>query len=347
MENESHKGRSTQETKMKPGPKNSITDIPGLKVGNSEDLQIKTGVSVLVADRPFTAAVHVMGGAPGTRETDLLAPDKLVQAVDAIVLSGGSAFGLDAASGVADSLLRAGRGFAVESVRVPIVPGAILFDLLNGGKKERDKNPYKQLGHRALEFAADDFNIGSVGAGTGALAGKLKGGLGTASAVTEGGYLVGALVAVNSFGSVVQPGHANFWAASFEMESEFGGLGLASEFNPSKEQALAGLSSHTNTNTTIAIVATDAKLSQAQATRLAVTAHDGMARSIVPSHTVYDGDLVFAAATGEKEIEDSGLDFLNLGHAAATCLARAVARGVYNAESQIDDLMPTWIDEFG
>ena len=332
---------------MKPGPTNSITDIPGLKVGNSEDWQIKTGVSVLVGDQPFTAGVHVMGGAPGTRETDLLAPDRLVQEVDALVLSGGSVFGLDAASGVADGLLEMGRGFAVATARVPIVPGAILFDLLNGGEKGWDQNPYKQLGLRALESAAIDFKIGTAGAGAGALAGDLKGGLGSASAATDGSFLVGALVAVNSFGSAVQQGYPNFWASPFEMGDEFGGLGSASNLDPFEEPVFDGLFSRQNTNTTIAIVATDVKLSQAQATRLAVAAHDGMARAIVPSHTIYDGDLVFAVATGEKPMSEPGLDFLQLGHAAANCLARAIARGVYHASSNPDDLLPAWGGKFG
>ena len=170
---------------MKPGVRNLITDVAGLRVGNAEDHQVKTGATVLVGDAPFTAAVHVMGGAPGTRETDLLAPDKLVQQVDALVLSGGSAFGLDAASGVADALRDIDRGFQVGDQRVPIVPGAILFDLLNGGDKVWDPNPYKGLGRAALGNASVDFSLGSFGAGTGATVDGLKGGLGSASLVLD------------------------------------------------------------------------------------------------------------------------------------------------------------------
>jgi len=163
---------------MKTGPRNLITDVEGLLVGNAEDDLLRSGVTVLTADRPFTAAVHVMGGAPGTRETDLLAPDRLIGAVDALVLSGGSAFGLDAASGVAAGLRAKGRGFAVGDQRVPIVPGAILFDLLNGGRKDWQDNPYPALGRMALDRAEAAFALGTAGAGRGALCRGLKGGLG-------------------------------------------------------------------------------------------------------------------------------------------------------------------------
>ena len=186
--------------KMKPGPRNRITDVAGIRVGNAESERIKTGVTVLTADRPFVAGVHVMGGAPGTRETELLAPDRLVQEVNAIVLSGGSAFGLDAASGVADSLRSQGRGFAAGDARVPIVPAAILFDLLNGGDKQWSDNPYKKLGNQAFQVASEDFKLGTAGAGYGATSGILKGGLGSASAELKQGCTVGALAAVNSAG---------------------------------------------------------------------------------------------------------------------------------------------------
>ncbi|MEC8573624.1 MAG: P1 family peptidase, partial [Pseudomonadota bacterium] len=187
---------------MKPGPLNLITDVPGLKVGNAQDRKLKSGTTVLTANQPFTAGVHVMGGAPGTRETDLLAPDKSVAQIDALVLSGGSAFGLDACSGVVAGLRDDGRGFAVGPARVPIVPGAILFDLLNGGDKSWQHNPYAALGRAAYDAAAVEFDLGSVGAGAGALASRVKGGLGSASFVLPGGVTVGALVAANPLGSV-------------------------------------------------------------------------------------------------------------------------------------------------
>lgn len=328
---------------MRPGPRNAITDIPGLKVGNASDDTLKSGSTVLVGDAPFVAGVHVMGGAPGTRETDLLAPDKTVQEVDALVLSGGSAFGLDAASGVADGLRALGRGFQVGDQYVPIVPGAILFDLINGGDKGWTDNPYKALGRAALDTAAADFDLGSVGAGTGALTSEIKGGLGSASLVLENGVTVGALVAVNPVGSVTGP-DGQFWASPWEAGDEFGGRGPVTGFDPSVTPVTKLTP---RTATTIAIVATDAALTQAQATRVATAAHDGMARAIHPSHTPLDGDLVFAAATGARTLEEPDIDMMMIGHAAATCLARAIARGVYHAAPAPGDLLPTWVDRFG
>jgi L-aminopeptidase/D-esterase-like protein len=330
---------------VKPGPRNLITDVAGLRVGNAQNNRLKSGATVLLGDAPFVAGVHVMGGAPGTRETDLLAPDKLVQEVDALVLSGGSAFGLDAASGVVDGLRKQGRGFAVGAALVPIVPGAILFDLLNGGDKEWRENPYKALGEAALDDASVDFDLGTTGAGTGATALDLKGGLGSASFMLDNGMTVGALVAANSVGSVIQQGQKNFWAAPYEIGDEFGGHGTAM-IDPTREpDTYVGLSE--GANTTIAIIATDAALNQAQATRLATAAHDGMARAVFPSHTPIDGDLIFAAATGEKPLDDPLKDTLLLGHAAAQCLARAIARAVYHASSAKGDILPTWQDKFG
>jgi len=324
---------------MGPGPRNLITDVAGLSVGNASDGRLKSGATVLVGERPFTAAVSVMGGAPGTRETDLLAPDRLVQEVDALVLSGGSAFGLDAASGVADALREAGRGFDVGGQRVPIVPGAILFDLTNGGDKSWRENPYKALGRTALANAGPCFDIGSVGAGTGATTRNWKGGLGSASAVLEGGLTVGALVAVNALGSVTLGDGPQFWAAPWELEGEFGGLGLPSPLPP---QDVEGPGKRLGEATTIAIVATDARLTQAEAMRLATAAQDGMARAIVPSHTLFDGDLVFAAATGAQPLAEGGADLYRLGHAAACCLARAIARAIHAARPAPGDRQPSW-----
>lgn len=329
---------------MTPGPRNLITDVPGLSVGNAHDASLRSGVTVLTAERPFTAAVHVMGGAPGTRETDLLAPDKLVQEVDALVLSGGSAFGLDAASGVAEGLRALGRGFAVGDIRVPIVPGAILFDLLNGGAKGWGVNPYGALGRAALAAAGAEFAIGSAGAGYGAMTGWLKGGLGSASAVLESGVTVGALVAVNALGSASVGEGAQFWAAPWEIGDEFGGLGPAPSYPATAEPKPV---KRMGEATTIAIVATDAALSQAQAQRMAIAAHDGMARALVPSHTPLDGDLVFAAATGARPLTDPLAETFALGHAAAACLARAIARAIYCASPLPGDLQPAWASRFG
>jgi L-aminopeptidase/D-esterase-like protein len=303
---------------------NLITDIAGLNVGCAHDATLKSGVTVLTADAPFTCGVHVMGGAPGTRETDLLAPDKTVQAVDAIVLSGGSAFGLDAASGVADMLRSEGRGFKVGNVTVPIVPAAILFDLLNGGDKNWQVNPYNQLGVKAYLERGASFKLGTSGAGFGATTANLKGGLGSASMQLPGGVIVGALVAVNAIGSATVGDGPHFWAAPFEENGEFGNLGPSPTY-PTGRPATKGHGQ----NTTIGIIATNAKLTQAQCTRLATAAHDGIARAMVPSHTPMDGDLIFAGSHGDQECDD----LIYLGYAAATCMARAIARGVYEARS--------------
>lgn len=324
---------------MIPGTRNLITDVSGLMVGNAQDQILKSGTTVLTSDAPFTASVHVMGGAPGTRETDLLAPDKSVAAVDALVLSGGSAFGLDACSGVVDGLRAAGRGFRIGEARIPLVPGAILFDLLNGGAKAWENNPYRALGKAALEAASENFSLGSVGAGTGALTAMVKGGLGSASLVLSDGSTVGALVASNPVGAVTTPGDRHFFAAPFEIEDEFGGLGvdpasgLGRTLESRKTQAMS-----IRANTTIAIIATDATLTKAECQRVAVAAHDGIGRATVPAHMPQDGDLVFALSTDAGAPGNPGL----IGHAAAICLARAIARAAYEATPEPNDLLPCW-----
>ncbi|MFC6688280.1 P1 family peptidase [Jhaorihella thermophila] len=335
---------------MTPGPKNLITDIAGLRVGNAQDAKLKSGVTVLTADQPFTASVHVMGGAPGTRETDLLAPDKSVAQVDALVLSGGSAYGLDACSGVMDALRARGRGFRVGPAIVPIVPGAILFDLLNGGDKDWDENPYRALGRAAFEAAAPDFDLGTAGAGTGALTAMHKGGLGSASLVLGDGTTVGALVAANPMGSVTTAGGRHFWAAPFEIGDEFGGFGadpsggLGRDLQSRRMQTMLDMMEE-RVNTTIAIVATDAALTKAQCQRMAIAAHDGIARAIVPSHSPFDGDLVFAASAGARPLADPDRELGEIGHAAALCLARAIARAVYLARPEPGDTLPTWAQD--
>ncbi|QHQ36368.1 P1 family peptidase [Algicella marina] len=329
---------------MQPGARNLITDVEGLRVGNAEDDVLKSGVTCLVADAPFTAAVDIRGGAPGTRDIALLAPDKTVPAVDALVLSGGSAFGLDAPSGVMDGLRADGRGFAVGPAKVPIVPGAIIFDLLNGGRKDWQANPYAALGRQAYRAAGGDFALGTAGAGTGALTARLKGGLGSASAVLASGYTVGALVVVNPVGCVTPPGERRFWAAGYEIGQEFGGLGVPpGPFAPlTAAHTKMALDRGEGANTTIAVVATDCAMDKAALTRLAVAAHDGLARAIQPSHTPFDGDLVFAVSTGARPVSRPGVDALELGHAAAVVLARAVARGVHAARPMPGDPMPVW-----
>ncbi|MBD0864186.1 MAG: P1 family peptidase [Rhodobacteraceae bacterium] len=326
---------------MQPGPRNLITDVSGLIVGNAQDTALKSGVTVLTADHPFTASVSALGGAPGTRETDLLAPDKSLSQIDALCLAGGSAYGLDACSGVVDGLRAAGRGFPVGSAIIPLVPGAIVFDLLNGGDKAWGDNPYRALGRAALDTARPDFDLGSVGGGTGALSATLKGGLGSASLILSGGVTVGALVVANPMGSATTPGDRHFWAAPFEIDGEFGGLGpdpkagLGRTLNSRKAAAMrAGDVEHANT--TIAIVATDAPLTKAQCQRMAISAHDGIARAIVPAHSPSDGDLVFALSTGTKPAGN----LAQIGHAAALCLARAIARAIFLATPVPGDLLP-------
>lgn len=335
---------------MLPGERNLITDVAGLRVGNARDAALKSGVTVLMADAAFTASVHVMGGAPGTRETDLLAADKTVAAVDALVLAGGSAYGLDACSGVMDGLRAAGRGFRLGAAVIPLVPGAILFDLLNGGNKDWDENPYRDLGRAALAATSQDFEIGTEGAGTGALTAMHKGGLGSASLVLADGTSVGALVAVNPTGSVTTPGERHFWAAPYEIDGEFGALGpdpaagLGRHLDSRRMRAMQGQMNE-RANTTIAIVATDAALTKAQCQRMAVAAHDGIARAIVPCHSPFDGDLVFAVSTAARALPDPDRSPGEIGHAAALCLTRAIARAIFHARPEPGDTLPCWRDE--
>ncbi len=332
---------------MRPGPRNLITDVAPLVVGNAQDTNLKSGTTVVTAPQPFTASVAVMGGAPGTRETDLLAPDKSAPAVDALVLSGGSAFGLAAAQGVMDALHAAGRGFAVHTARVPLVPAAILFDLLNGGNKDWPENPYPALGKAALDCAGQQFALGSIGAGTGAQTAQHKGGLGSASLVLDSGTTVGALAAVNPLGSVTTPSGKHFWAAPFEIEAEFGGLGPdpgpSLMLPPSRKAAAMAQQG----NTTIAIVATDLALDKSACQRIAVAAHDGLARAIMPAHTPMDGDLVFALSTGTRPLTDPIGELAMVGHAASLCLARAIARGIWEATPAPGDPLPTLRRELG
>jgi len=328
---------------FKPGPRNLITDIAGLKVGNAQDKHLKSGVSVVVCEEPATASVQVLGGAPGTRDTDLLEPHMLVEAVNAITLSGGSAFGLDSASGVQAALRETGQGFDIAGHIVPIVPAAILFDLPNGGNKDWGRYPpYRDLGYEAaMNAATGDFPLGTVGAGAGATVAGMKGGLGSASTVLPNGITIGALVAVNAVGSATIGDSDHFWAAPFEIGDEFGGLGLPSPL-PADTQAIRGKGMPAQGNTTIAIIATDAKISKADAKRMAVAAHDGFTRAIWPAHTPLDGDLVFSLATGRSETVLDQASYIELYAAAGATMARAIARGVFHATPEEGDLLPTW-----
>ncbi|MEJ0016532.1 MAG: P1 family peptidase [Acetobacteraceae bacterium] len=325
-----------------PPPRNLLTDIPGITVGHAQDLHLGSGVTAILFDPPAVASVAVLGGAPGGRDTDLLAPHNTVQAVDAIVLSGGSAFGLDAAGGVQAWLREHDRGFAIGTVRVPIVPQAILFDLNNAGNKAWGRfSPYRDMGYAAADAAAADFGLGSVGAGTGATTATVKGGLGSASAVTEDGHTVAAIMAVNALGSVTIGDGPHFWAAPFERGAEFGGRGWPQSFDTSLR-----LKRRRTTGTTIGLVVTDAALTKPQAMRMALMAHDGLARAVLPAHAPLDGDTIFAAATGARRMPDAA-GLTALGHLAALVVARAIARGVHEATALPGpDAQPSWRDRF-
>ena len=323
----------------KAGPRNLITDVPGILVGQAENVTGFTGTSVVLAERAAVGAVDVRGGAPGTRETELLAADALVDRVDAVVLSGGSAFGLDAAGGVMEWLAAAGRGFRVGSrlrspaIRVPIVPAAILFDLgFPGREMWTGTPPYRELGQRAVAAAGKDFALGNAGGGLGARAGSLKGGVGSASLVLTDGITVGALVAVNSWGSTARPDCGRFWAAELALPGEIGAQPVVPGIPVDLEDFSQCGAALPGANTTIAVVATDASLDKAGCRRLAVMGQDGLARAIRPVHTPFDGDSVFALSTGAAPPVDPAV-LLRLGSAAADCLARAVMRAMIAAET--------------
>ncbi len=320
------------------GARNLITDVPGILVGQAEDKGGVTGTTVVLAEAPASASVDVRGGAPGTRETDLLAPDALVDRIDAVVLSGGSAFGLDAAAGVMEWLAAAGRGFAVGPgqrsplVRVPIVPAVVLFDLTFPGRRAwTGEPPYRGLGRSAVATAANEFALGNAGAGLGATAGRLKGGIGSASLVLAGGATVGAIVAVNSWGAAVRPGCGRFWGAELALPGDIDPQLPAPDAPFEPEDFSECKAVVAGANTTIAVVATDAVLDKAGCRRLAIMAQDGLARAIRPIHTPFDGDIVFALSTGAGATGPPAM-LLRLGSAAADCLTRAVMRALTMAE---------------
>lgn len=323
---------------------NLLTDVAGVTVGHATDFALGSGVTAILFDTPATAAVCVLGGAPGGRDTGLLAPEMTVQAVDAIVLSGGSAFGLDAAGGAQAALREQGRGYAVRDVRVPIVPQAIIFDLLNGGNKDWGRfSPYRDMGYEAARAARGGaFALGSVGAGTGATTALVKGGIGSASTRTDAGHTVAALAVVNAIGSPLIGAGPWFWAAPFEQGGEFGGLGWPAAMDTSLR-----LKGTPGTSTTIGLVVTDAALSKAQAQRLAIMAHDGLARAVLPAHAPLDGDTIFAAATGARPLSEPLPALTALGFAATAVMARAIARGVFAATAlPVPDAQPAWHDRF-
>ncbi|MGH6890368.1 MAG: P1 family peptidase [Rhizomicrobium sp.] len=322
---------------MRAGKRNLLTDVAGLSVGQAQDMAARSGVTLVLAERAIAAAVDVRGGAPGTSGTETLDPVNLVGAVDAIALSGGSVYGLEAAAGAAAWLGARGRGFVLrpEAPPAPIVPGAVIFDLANGGDKGWGPvPPYRALAIRALESAGAEFALGNAGAGLGATAGIYKGGTGSASSVTADGFTVGALAIVNSAGSPIIPHTDVFWAWPFERDREFGGRRLPPDFGPIDDELPPDMkrAPAAGANTTIAVVATDADLSRVELKRFAIMASDGFARALRPVHTPFDGDTVFALATGARAPgEPRPFALMQLGHAAADCVARAIARGVFEA----------------
>jgi L-aminopeptidase/D-esterase-like protein len=319
------------------GPRNLITDVEGIKVGNAENWLALSGTTIILPDEPAVAALEISGGAPGSRETAVLDPANLVEHVHAVVLSGGSVFGLDAAGSVTIELSRRGVGFTfgTQPVACPVVPAAVLFDIMNGGAKWPDDTPpYRDLGIEALMVANADFALGNKGAGLGAMAGRLKGGLGSASARWRD-FTVGALVAVNSVGSCVIPGTSRLWARDLALGDEMGPVqdrnGARPQAPPLKDSKF---DPQPGQNTTIAVVATDATLTRVEARRLAIMARDGMARAIRPVHTPFDGDTVFALATGKRPLpEQRQLALTALGGIAADTLTRAIGRALWSAES--------------
>jgi L-aminopeptidase/D-esterase-like protein len=330
--------------------KNLLTDIAGVRVGHADDAALASGVTAVIFDSPAVTAIDIRGGGPGTREGAVLGLANAVERIDAIALGGGSAFGLEAGGGVQAWLAERGRGFIVRDAVIPIVPGAICFDLLNGGNKKWGRfSPYRDLGYAAAAAAATDFTLGSVGAGLGATTVNFKGGLGSASAATPGGVRVAALAVVNAVGTVTVGDGPWFWAAPFEIDGEYGGRGLPASFTPDMlTMRIKGGDAATSVeNTTLAVVVTDAILTKPQAKRLAMIAQTGFARAIYPVHAPLDGDVLFAAATCEKPI-DPLVGLTELGMIAANVVARAIARGVFTATAlTFSGALPAWKDRFG
>lgn len=331
------------------GTRNLITDVPGLKVGNSQSVDHATGVTVIIPDQAAVAAVDVRGGGPATRETDALSPENLVQVVDGFVLSGGSVYGMGSADGIAAWMGMRNRGFSMRDTPgvppSPILPTACLYDLANGGNKDwKMSPPYRELGIKALESIGEEFKLGTAGAGYGANSGGIKGGLGSASAKTTEGITVGAIVAVNSLGSANAPGSKKFWAAPFEMGDEFGGLG--------SEGMLAGPENYgkamqPRANTTIAVIATDVTLTRVEMKRIAIMAQDGLARALRPIHAPFDGDVVFAMSTSQQEAPETiprSVLTTRIGALAADTLARAIARAVFEATALPGSDIKAWRD---
>jgi L-aminopeptidase/D-esterase-like protein len=317
------------------GKTNGLTDVPGIWVGHYTDAAAASGTTVVMCPDGAVGGVDVRGAAPGTRETDLLAPENLVDVIQAVCLSGGSVYGLAAADGVVRYLESKAMGFPLDDIHVaPIVPAAVLYDLGRGSEFRPPVD--SSWGDLACRSAGPEpFNTGCVGAGTGAMSGGIKGGLGSASVVLETGITLAALVAVNSLGSTIDPDRGTFWEDRLEIGKEFAGHVRHRVALPAMPTGAPG------ENTTLAVVATDAVLTKPQAKKIAMMAHDGMARAIRPAHTMFDGDIVYCLATGKRPLSETPGFFAapvaqainDMGHAAADCLARAIIRGILDAQS--------------
>ncbi len=328
--------------------RNLITDIEGVRVGHAHDAKVASGVTAIIIDVDNVASAVTRGGAPGSRDTALLEPEMTAQGVNAVVLSGGSLFGLDAAGGVCNYLRGTGAGLRIGAINIPLAVQAITFDLMNGGNKDWGRTPpYWELGWQAGERAtAGDFALGSVGGGYGTTTVTLKGGVGSASMITASGFTVAAIAVVNAVGSATIGEGPHFWAAPVEVGREFGGLGSPARLSAS-DLALR-MKGGRQPATTIGIVATDAILTKPEAKRMAIMADDGLARAVRPAHAPMDGDTVFAVATQRKPLTDPLPDLTEIGMAAGDCLARAIARGVYEATAlPFHGALPAWRDKFG
>ena len=339
----------TAATVSRTGPRNLITDVAGLQVGQAQDVDTRTGVTVIVPDKAAVAACDVRGGGPATRETDALSPENLVQEIDGVVFSGGSVYGMAAADGIAAWMGARDRGFTMRATPgippSPILPTACLYDLANGGNKAwGEEPPYRKLGVEALEAASADFTLGTAGAGYGANSGGVKGGLGSASVLSGDGITVGAIVAVNSLGSAIAPGGKSFWAAPVELNAEFGGLGTQGLVAGPEDY---GRAMRPRANTTLACIATDVALTRVEAERVAIMAQDGLARALRPAHAPFDGDVVFVLSTAQHEASEGiprPVLVTRLGALAADTLARAIARAIYEATPLPGSEIPAWRD---
>jgi L-aminopeptidase/D-esterase-like protein len=332
---------------MSIGPRNSITDVPGLLVGCATDTNVMTGVTVLVPEQRAVCGAMVLGGGPGTREIDALAPENLVDAIDALVLSGGSVYGLGGADAVVAAMGAEKKGYSfahLPGITAPVIPAAILFDLANGGDKAWGETPpYAALGKAAYQARARDVPLGNAGAGMGAIAGAVKGGQGAASFISSDGVTIGALACVNSWGSAVMPNSTCFWAWGLEQDGEFGGVRPTGENADLEDWGLSKAEAVARANTTLGVIATDAALTPAECKRVAQMASAGFARAIRPVFAPFDGDVVFALSCGDRALsEPRPLAIARLGALAADCLARAIARGVYEAKAACGK--PAWRD---